>query len=49
MEYFLVKIILILAFFATLITGALWSGEKLRELREYWEGDETQQDSEKDN
>ena len=36
MEYFCVKILLILAFFATLITGAYWSGEKLKELREFW-------------
>ena len=41
MEYLGVKILLVLAFFATLITGAYWAGEK---FEEYW-GDDENSDS----
>ncbi len=37
MEYVGVKILLVLAFFATLLTGAYWAGEK---FKEYWGDDE---------
>ncbi len=37
MEYIGVKILLVLAFFATLLTGAYWAGEK---FKEYWGDDE---------
>jgi len=37
MEYFVVKILLILAFFSTLIVGAFWASDK---FEEYWGDDE---------
>ena len=31
MEYFAVKVVLVLAFFSTLIVGAYWASDKLQE------------------
>ena len=40
MEYVYIKFIVAIAFFTTLIVGALWAGERLQEIRKYWEDDE---------
>jgi len=31
MEYFIVKVILVLAFFSTLLVGAYWASDKMQE------------------
>lgn len=41
MEYTGVKILLVLAFFATLITGVCWANDK---INEYWKDDEEDED-----
>ena len=40
MEIVVIKVILVLALFATLITGAFWASGKIEEYREYWRKDE---------
>ena len=37
MEIAIIKIVLIGAFFVTLITAARWAGEKLNEYKDYFE------------
>jgi len=44
MEIAIIKIVLIGAFFATLITAACWAGEKLNEYKDYFEEKEDNED-----
>ena len=40
MELAIIKIVLIGAFFAALLTAACWAGEKMNEYKDYWKEEE---------
>ena len=44
MEIAIIKIILIGAFFVTLVTAAYWAGDKLNEYKDYFEEKEDDED-----